>query len=265
MIAVGGQACRTVENANFYIDKWASFEACNKALPDRIIEDPTDETIRERLKEVPADSNVEVYASMQGEYSLTTVPKILKLLRSRGLSADLKLTLIPEDIRKYIGAPQISGARLGAAPKIFVSYAWEDEQSVNWVHELCRRLSKDGIDVILDSWSTELGDNLPQFMEDSIRNSDFVLFICTPRYKRKADSREGGVGFEGHIISGEAFVLGKHRKYIPILRLGDWPEAAPSWALGKLYADLRGDPYDENCYARLLRALHRADGAANFG
>ncbi len=37
-------------------------------------------------------------------------------------------------------------------------------------------------------------------MERSITGSDYVLIVCTPTYKQKADARVGGVGYEGHII-----------------------------------------------------------------
>lgn len=44
-------------------------------------------------------------------------------------------------------------------------------------------------------------------MEKSIRDNDHVLVVCTPSYKRKSDERHGGVGYEGDIMTGEAFVL----------------------------------------------------------
>jgi len=142
------------------------------------------------------------------------------------------------------------------APTAFVSYSWDSEQHRDWVRELATRLRGDGVDVKLDQWSVVLGDSLPKFMETAVRENDFVLIVCTPRYKAKSDGRTGGAGYEGDIITAEVFTTGNQRKFIPILREGEWKEAAPSWLLGKLYVDLRGAKYSEANYRQLLETLH---------
>lgn len=139
-------------------------------------------------------------------------------------------------------------------PKVFISYAWEDDLKT-WVLDFATRLRLDGINAILDQWETVPGDQLPEFMEKSVRESDFVLFICTPTYKRKSDRRKGGVGYEGHIITGEVFQKNNHRKFIPVLRKGKWVTASPSWATSKLFVDFRGEPYSETSYQQLLNTL----------
>jgi hypothetical protein len=141
-------------------------------------------------------------------------------------------------------------------PKTFISYAWENENHKNWVRTFAERLRNDGVEVILDQWHLTLGDQLPEFMESSIRENDFVLIICTPRYKVKSDKRSGGVGYEGDIITSEVFTQGNQRKFIPILREGEWNDSAPSWLLGKYYIDLRGNTYSEDNYNDLLATLH---------
>lgn len=139
-------------------------------------------------------------------------------------------------------------------PKVFISYAWEDDLKT-WVLDFATRLRSDGINAILDQWETVPGDQLPEFMEKSVRESDFVVFVCTPTYKRKSDRRKGGVGYEGHIITGEVFQKNNHRKFIPILQKGKWAVAAPSWATSKLFIDFRGDPYSDASYQQLLNTL----------
>src|SRR5215211_6366551 len=106
-------------------------------------------------------------------------------------------------------------------PKVFISYAWEDDIKT-WVLDFATRLRSDGVNAILDQWETAPGDQLTEFMEKSVRESDFVVFICTPTYKRKSDRRKGGVGYEGSIITGEVFAKNNHRKFIPVLRKGKW-------------------------------------------
>lgn len=141
-------------------------------------------------------------------------------------------------------------------PKVFISYAWEDDIKT-WTRELATRLRFNGVEVILDQWYVAPGDSLPEFMENSVSASDFVLVVCTPAYKNKSDSSDpSGVGYEKGVITGELFVKRNQRKFIPVLRKGKWLESAPSWVLGKNYIDLRGNPLDEDNYQELLRTLY---------
>ncbi len=100
------------------------------------------------------------------------------------------------------------------------------------------------------------GIQLPEFMEKSIRESNFVLVVCTPKYKNKSDNRKGGVGYEGNIITSEIFQKNNNQKFIAVLRKGDWEFALPTWAAGKLSIDLSGDPYNKKSYQDLIRILH---------
>jgi hypothetical protein len=144
----------------------------------------------------------------------------------------------------------------GAPPKAFISYSWDDEDHKLWTKALAARLRSDGVDVTLDRWVAIPGDRLPHFMEKAIRENSYVLIVCTPKYKEKSDNRKGGVGYEGDIMTGEVHTEGNHRKFIPILRRGDWQTATPSWLAGKYGIDLRGDPYSEENYRDLLDTLH---------
>lgn len=140
-------------------------------------------------------------------------------------------------------------------PKVFISYSWDDENHKEWVLNFATRLKNDGINVILDQWHAKPGDQLPEFMERAVKDSQFVLCICTPGYKKKSEKRGGGAGYEGHIITGEMFTHRNQRKFIPILRSGKWKGAAPSWMIGKVYIDLFGNPYSEKNYKELLMTL----------
>jgi hypothetical protein len=93
-------------------------------------------------------------------------------------------------------------------------------------------------------------------MEARVRESRFVLLICTPLYKRKFDDRLGGVGYEARNITGEILAGLANRKVIPIYRRGDtWAEAAPSIALGSFYVNLTGTLYPEAAYRTLVDTL----------
>jgi TIR domain len=143
-----------------------------------------------------------------------------------------------------------------SVPKAFMSYSWDDAPHRAWVKSLSARLRGEGVNATLDHWEVEPGDQLPKFMETSVRENDFVVIVCTPNYKRKSDYRQGGVGYEGDIMTGEVFAGKDSRKFIPILRSGDWIDALPSWLVGKYGLDFRGDPYSEDQYHDLLTTLH---------
>lgn len=142
------------------------------------------------------------------------------------------------------------------APKVFVSYSWDSEGHREWVRAFATQLRKDGVDAVLDQWEVQFGDPLTEFMERSVRENDFALVVCTPKYKERSDDRTGGVGYEGSIMTAEVLSKKNHRKFKPVLRKGDWSNAFPSWLSGKQGADLRGDPYDGEEYARLLAELY---------
>lgn len=150
-------------------------------------------------------------------------------------------------------------------PKVFISYSWEDDDHKAWVKELAYKLISDGIDATVDQYDLQLGDRLPQFMENAIANSDYVLIICTPNYKKKSDARTGGVGYEGHIISAELFSKSNERKFIPVIRKGSATEVIPSCLAGKLGIDLTVTADYEHNYQDLITTLYGAGKKPKLG
>jgi hypothetical protein len=60
------------------------------------------------------------------------------------------------------------------------------------------------------------------------------------------------------IITAELARQVLQRKFIPVLRSGDWgPASQPTWIESKMGVDLRDNPYDETQYENLLRELHQ--------
>lgn len=140
-------------------------------------------------------------------------------------------------------------------PKVFISYAWESDTIKRWVKELATQLRTDGIDAKLDQWEVVPGDQMPHFMEKSVRGNDYVLIICTPAYKSKSENRVGGVGYEGDIITAEVLQKSNHKKFIPILKLGNKDTSIPSWLQGKYYVDLSNEMHFESNYRDLTTTL----------
>jgi predicted nucleotide-binding protein len=128
-------------------------------------------------------------------------------------------------------------------PSVFISYSWDSKEHKIWVKNFGDFLESKSITVFIDQDDLFLGDSLTEYMESKIRESDFILIICTPKYKEKSDSRIGGVGYEGDIITGEIFSSRNNRKFIPILREGTWQISTPSWLKGKMGVDFTGNEY----------------------
>ena len=141
-------------------------------------------------------------------------------------------------------------------PKVFISYSWEEDAHQQWVREFADRLLADGIDATIDQYDASLGDRLPHFMEQSITTADYVLIICTPLYKKKADNRKGGGGYEGHIITEELYSKGNERKFIPVVRKGSFDAAMPAFLAGKLGIDLTNPIHFENNYKDLITTIY---------
>ena len=143
-------------------------------------------------------------------------------------------------------------------PSVFFSYSWDDRFHKLWVLKLAAHLIRNGINVIIDEWDlSKFNNDMHVFMESGIRDSDYVIMICTPKYAKKANEREGGVGIENTIITGEYYDKKKGRKYIPIVRnySKKFTESLPSYLKTKYTIDFNDDSEYEQKFDELLRSL----------
>jgi len=147
------------------------------------------------------------------------------------------------------------------SPKCFVSYTWESPAHESWVLNLATRLRENGVDVVLDKWDLKYGHDLAHFMETAVRESDFVILVCTPAYAKKANVGEGGAGYEKQIVTGEMFRNENPSKFIPLVRRGSNDEALPTFLKSRNYIDFRNDPDFDN---RLMDLLHQLLGVPKF-
>jgi len=141
-------------------------------------------------------------------------------------------------------------------PRCFVSYTWDSPHHKEWVRELATQLRTKGVDVVLDQWDLRYGDDLPHFMETAVRESDFVILVCTPEYAKKANQGRGGAGYEKRIVTGEMFQKTNQSKFIPLVRKGSNEEALPTFLQSKDYVDFRQDSEFQEKIADLLHQLH---------
>lgn len=145
------------------------------------------------------------------------------------------------------------------APKVFVSYSREGRAHEAWVLELASSLRSNGVDSILDQWDLKPGGDMTLFMESQIRDSDFVILICTPTYAEKSNVPSGGVGYEKNIISAEMLQSRDLRpKFIPVLRDGDFDTAIPTYLGSKFAVDFRSSRNQAEAISNLLSAIYEA-------
>lgn len=141
------------------------------------------------------------------------------------------------------------------APTVFISYSWDSEEHKVWVKNLSEKLSLHGIKTILDQNDLEFGDQMTKFMEQSIKESDFVLIICTSNYKKKADQRIGGVGYEETIITADVCRNRNDRKYITVLAPNNRDLSVPIWAESKYSVDLSTKTKFEENFDALVKTI----------
>ncbi len=143
-------------------------------------------------------------------------------------------------------------------PRVFVSYSHDSPEHKQWVLELGTKLRHEGIDVILDQWALRPGADRTLFMERGVKESDRVVVICTDNYVRKANDREGGVGYEHMIVTAQlARDLGTD-KFIPIIRQASEEEKTPTFLETRVYIDFTDERQFDKKFDELLRELHDA-------
>src|SRR5207249_3268487 len=117
-------------------------------------------------------------------------------------------------------------ARSARPPTVFLSYAHESRDHQNWILALANRLRKEGIDVALDQYEKYPPEGWASWTEHMIRESDFVLSVCTPEYLRRYmhqnSANEGlGVRWEGRLINTLIYASGSDtERFIPVLKEG---------------------------------------------
>src|SRR5262245_12217222 len=144
-------------------------------------------------------------------------------------------------------------------PRVFISYSWESEDHKTWVRYLGERLFAAGVEARLDQWFVQPGESFTAFMEQEVAAADFVLVVCTPTYAHKSNKRQGGVGYEQQIVSGQLMLGTARSKFIPILRMGNYergPDCAiPTHFLGIAWIEFRDDVTFEESLEDLIRVI----------
>jgi hypothetical protein len=111
-----------------------------------------------------------------------------------------------------------------APPKVLISYSHDSAEHAQHVLELANRLREDGIDCTIDQYVVVPAEGWPRWMDKQIRDSDFVLMVCTETYYQRVmggeeESGKGlGVRWEGHLIYQAIYSAeSMNTKFIPVL------------------------------------------------
>lgn len=145
-------------------------------------------------------------------------------------------------------------------PVVFISYCWKKidpqhpQRGVDEVHKqrvkwLADKLIENGVDVLLDQYDLDRGDDSYHFMERlAHKDVNYVLMVCEPQYKAAFEARRGGVGTEAFMMTPPLFQEllepTPKKKFIPLLfeRESVAFESRPAPVAGKMYVDFtRGD------------------------
>ena len=140
-------------------------------------------------------------------------------------------------------------------PTVFVSYSHDSEPHMDWVLQLTTRLRHNGVDMVLDRWNLGLGRDVAAFIERGLSESNRVLCICSENYVRKANEKQGGVGYEKKIMTAEIMSDSNSDWVIPVIRNNTSDGLVPTFLRGCLYVDFREDRRYEDNYEELLRSL----------
>jgi tetratricopeptide (TPR) repeat protein len=144
-------------------------------------------------------------------------------------------------------------------PKVFISYSHDSPEHEQRVLNLANRLRSDGFDAAIDQYETSPREGWPVWMEKQIRESDFVLVVCTPPYLGRAERREkegigkGAIWETALTLQALYEASANNERFIPIVfskeNLADIP------------MPLRSATYyllnNEDGYQRLLRRLRK--------
>jgi ABC-type cobalamin/Fe3+-siderophores transport system ATPase subunit len=127
------------------------------------------------------------------------------------------------------------------AIKVFISYSHDSEEHRERVLVLSNQLIEDGLDCILDQYEMSPPEGWPMWMQNQIKEANFVIIICTETYYRRATNQEEtgkGLGVKWESILTYQYCYdnnSKNKKFIPVLFGSDDAKYIPDPLRGTTY------------------------------
>lgn len=140
-------------------------------------------------------------------------------------------------------------------PKVFISYSHDSKEHQDRVLELSNTLRNEGIDCTLDQYEDSPPEGWPKWMDRNVKNSDFVLVVCTETYYNRVmgtDEKGNGIKWESTLIYQQLYNAGSHNtKFIPIIFQDGKFENIPEPLQGATFYDVNDKDSYEKLYWRL--------------
>jgi SEFIR domain/KAP family P-loop domain len=143
-------------------------------------------------------------------------------------------------------------------PKVLISYSHDSPEHAQHVLALANRLREDGVDCIIDQYVVAPEEGWPRWMHKQIRDSDFVLMICTETHSRRVMGEEEpgkghGADWERHLIEQYLYDAGtRNTKFIPVVFKDGDQQWIPPVLQSATFYDLSNKAGYENLYRRLI-------------
>ena len=141
--------------------------------------------------------------------------------------------------------------------EVFISYSHDSPEHIRAVLALSNRLRTDGVDAALDQYETSPPEGWPRWMEKKIRDSKYVVLVCTETYydrvmKPDKDGAGHGVMWESNLIYQQLYDAGSvNIKFVPMVFRSTDKRFVPDPLRGSTIHSLdAGDGYDR-LYAQL--------------
>lgn len=145
-----------------------------------------------------------------------------------------------------------------AHPSVFISYSHDSVEHRRRVRELADDLRGKGVDCDIDDYHHAPPEGWQIWMAQRLRESDFVLMVCTETYERRVTGQEpagkgAGVSWEGrHITQAIYDQNGRNARYIPIVLAPGDVRHVPVFARHTTIFDVSSSEQ----YDRLVQMLH---------
>ena len=168
-------------------------------------------------------------------------------------------------------------------PKVFISYSHDSQEHADCVLALSDQLRSDGINCILDQYEMSPPEGWPNWMDQNIRDANFVLMICTEIYYRRIMHKEItgkglGVKWEGKLIYTHMYYDDtRNAKFIPVIFKPDDRKYIPDPLKDATYYCVDSDQSYEDLYRILtnqprvtkpklgkLRKLHKLQRSSDY-
>lgn len=141
---------------------------------------------------------------------------------------------------------------------MFISYSWDSKSHQEWVLHLVNQLRIKGVNATADVFETQSKSiNLYKMMVNHLRDSDYIIIVLTEEFAKKADSFQGGVGFESQLTL--PFIKENDNKLITIARhQGNLNDVFPFHLEGQHVIDFSNNlTFDEKLEELLYRIYEK--------